>query len=118
MVVVHLVGCTHGPLPSGAGRIDAPAVLAGGASLPAPGAAQVAAEDGACERHHGGTQVCVGVDEPVVAQAEPGRMPLPPSDAPGSRADERLALVRGPPPAVTVVPGSGRARAVLQVWRN
>ncbi len=117
-VVVHLVGCAHGPLSSDTGRVDALAVLGAGASPPSAGAAHVATGDGSCEQHHGGMQACVGVDEPAVTQAEPGTVPLPPPAAQGGGADERPGAVRGPPSAAAGVPGPGRVRAALQVWRN
>lgn len=141
-VLVHLVGCAHGPLPSGAGRVDAlpvravqlaqamqtmhvvlpvqtvRAVRAVSGSRPSPGAPQLAAGHGACERHHGGARACVGVDEPAVGQMTSGQVPLAQSAALVSVVGERVAPVRGPPYGVAVGSGAGRARAVLQVWRT
>nr|BFD86842.1 hypothetical protein StreXyl84_62430 [Streptomyces sp. Xyl84] len=125
-VMVHLVGCAHGPLASAAGRVDSLGIQGAGAAPPSPstaqvvspGTAQVVAGDGECERHHGGTHACVGLDQPVVAQAEPGKALPPPCDVPRCGADERPGFVRGPPSGEAVAPGAARARAVLQVWRN
>lgn len=159
-VLVHLVGCAHGPLPSGAGRVDAlpvqavqavqlaqamqtmravlpvqaaqpaqpvqaaqtaqtvRAVQAVSGSRPSPGAPQLAAGHGACERHHGGARACVGVDEPAVGQMTSGQVPLAQSAALVSAVGERVAPVRGPPYGVPAGSGAGRVRAVLQVWRT
>ncbi|MFG2579735.1 hypothetical protein [Streptomyces malaysiensis] len=159
-VLVHLVGCAHGPLPSGAGRVDAlpvqavqavqgvqavqlaqamqtmqavlpvqavqaaqtaqavRAVQSVSGSRPSPGAPQLAAGHGACERHHGGARACVGVDEPAVGQVTSGQVSLAQSAALVSVAGERVAPVRGPPYGVAAGSGAGRARAVLQVWRT
>lgn len=138
-VLVHLAGCAHGPLPSGAGRVDtlpaqavqeaqvaqtaqtaqtAQAVQTVSASHPSPGAPQLVAGHGACERHHGGARACAGVDEPAVGQAKSVQVPLVQSAVLVSVVAERVAPVRGPPYGVAAGSGAGRARAVLQVWRT
>ncbi|WP_100806696.1 hypothetical protein [Streptomyces malaysiensis] len=94
------------------------AVQAVSGSRPSPGAPQLAAGHGACERHHGGARACVGVDEPAVGQMTSGQVPLAQSAALVSVVGERVAPVRGPPYGVAVGSGAGRARAVLQVWRT
>ncbi|QPI57602.1 hypothetical protein I1A49_24225 [Streptomyces malaysiensis subsp. malaysiensis] len=94
------------------------AVQAVSGSRPSPGAPQLAAGHGACERHHGGARACVGVDEPAVGQMTSGQVPLAQSAALVSAVGERVAPVRGPPYGVAAGSGAGRVRAVLQVWRT
>ncbi len=116
IVLLHVVGCAHGPLPTGASRID---TLGFVASAPVSVAETATARSDGCGSHDQDRRTCTGTDGPALPQAERGPGLLPAPAVLDAVAAPGPAPLRGP--TVRRVPRSVSgtdALAVLQAWRN
>ncbi|WP_167538373.1 hypothetical protein [Streptomyces albofaciens] len=118
VALMHVVGCSHGPLADGSWRTDS-LTAAGPVSAVEPDTAtgQSAVRSSACDSPHHESQQCAGVDEPTRRQTDGGRGALLPPPPPGTGVEPRVLPVRGPPVQEPVRP-SGAPQAMLQVWRS
>ncbi|MFC0600835.1 hypothetical protein [Streptomyces palmae] len=119
LVLVHVVGCAHGPLSGGLGRVDSLAPAAASAAAQAAPTPEHAVErPGSCGHHHA-PHLCAGVDEPVLAQTGWDKGPLPQPALPAVGGVPVAAPGRAPPDQEQESSRSGaRRQAALQVWRN
>ncbi|MGW3953495.1 hypothetical protein ACWEKM_21870 [Streptomyces sp. NPDC004752] len=119
-VLVHLLGCAHGPTFAGPAPADTP-LLAGAAygRVSPPSAVPVTqpAPPSGDDLAH-----CEDGDEPTVLPPRDIASPVPAADGttPPTAADDKLPAPRTGPPAGPA-PGTdtaGRSRARLGVWRS
>ncbi|THA57889.1 hypothetical protein [Streptomyces sp. A1136] len=117
VIVLHVVGCAHGPLAGGSWRADT-LTTSGTASAAPPQAAapgQATARPVGCEGHHHAPRQCADVDGPARGRGGAEVGPNQPG-TPAAGTQPGALPVRGPTVWQPVpVPGGGRA--LLQVWR-
>lgn len=118
--LIHLLGCAHGPTPTGIGRADSLLATTASwarASTPADDASERSAPRPGENREH-----CWGGDVPTVQPPRDIASPVPAAHSvPASAADTGMLgpAKPGPPPGSAQRPARpGRARARLGVWRT